>query len=218
MRGISEVRSANENPHHRFDEHFGVGRHTDGADANRSFESNLAAKNRRDAILASILSDRARSPREGSDGVLASILSDRSREGSFGTKGDAVLAAILTDLVMGAAIKSILFSPGPACLDEDEPEADAAAEDDPEDDPEDEVEAAAPAPVGSLTFIGKDFEDLRAIPAPLHDGHRAYHGEFRHGSVWRTVHSSGGAISYASPEAAIFGARNAKNHCERNFS
>ena len=74
-------------------------------------------------------------------------------------------------------------------------------------------------PVGALTFIGKDWDGLRAIPAPPTDGKKTYHGEFRQvsdeGTIWRTVHSGHGPIAYATPEAALNGAANAKAHSER---
>jgi hypothetical protein len=83
-------------------------------------------------------------------------------------------------------------------------------------------------PVGALTFIGKEwdgvraipgqnYDGLRAIPGQNYDGLRAYTGQFRetqsNGSViWRPVHNSSGVVSYASPEAALEGAARAKRY------
>lgn len=79
-----------------------------------------------------------------------------------------------------------------------------------------------PTPVGALTFVGKDWDGLRAIPATSPHG-RTYHGEFRQtlidgSSVWRLVASQSGTIAYATPEAALNGARHARIHSEAKQS
>lgn len=76
-------------------------------------------------------------------------------------------------------------------------------------------------PDGALTFIGKDWEGLRAIPAAkLDNGRVGYRAQFREeqrdGSlVWRTVHSQHDAIKYVSVEGALIGAKSARNHAKR---
>ncbi len=79
-------------------------------------------------------------------------------------------------------------------------------------------------PSGALTFIGKDWDGTRAIPAAPVAGHKAYRGEFRQktkdgNTVWRVVaNNTDGPISYGTPEAALEGARRAKSHSEINKS
>lgn len=75
-------------------------------------------------------------------------------------------------------------------------------------------------PEGSLTFIGKDWEGLRAIPGKdLVNGRVAYNGQFREvseqGTVWRTVHSLHGPVAFASPEAALNSAKLARAHSKK---
>lgn len=72
-------------------------------------------------------------------------------------------------------------------------------------------------PEGALTFIGKKWDGLRAVPvSTYHQDKIAYHGEFRevsdNGTVWRTVHNKNGPISYISPEVALCNARLAREH------
>src|ERR1035437_8182386 len=78
-------------------------------------------------------------------------------------------------------------------------------------------------PVGALTFIGKEWDGLRAVPIfGRADRTRTYHGEFREvtdaGTVWRSVHGTNGAIDYNTPEQALNGARHAKKHSETHSS
>lgn len=80
-----------------------------------------------------------------------------------------------------------------------------------------EIFNGGPTPVGALTFVGED--GVRAVPAKPYGSQRAYHGEFSELSVdgctiWRTVHSQSGAISYLTPEAALRQAKHAKRHAE----
>jgi hypothetical protein len=50
--------------------------------------------------------------------------------------------------------------------------------------------------------------EYRHISAPPVGSKSAWYGQWRrHGSEWRTASSSYGAISYASPEAALAGAK-----------
>jgi hypothetical protein len=67
-------------------------------------------------------------------------------------------------------------------------------------------------PVGAMTFIGKQWEGLRAVPSKpvsyLGGNRPAYHGEYREvterGTVWHKVkHDDGEPVSYKIPEAAI---------------
>lgn len=76
------------------------------------------------------------------------------------------------------------------------------------------------APLGALTFIGKKWDGLRAVPATpvqyLGGSRPAYHGEYRerteHGIVWHKV-ANGAAkvISYALPEAALVAANDQRD-------
>ena len=220
MRGISEIIEANETPHHRSSEMFGVGRHTESPDVNRSFESNMADKLRREQA------------ERGWDG------SSSHARVQNASKGEAIVAGILADLFIDAALESVL-NPRPAprhlgmegihsAIDAEPPfpkfwqklNDDAAAHGRPELGYGQAKEAflGGPTPAGALTFIGKEYDGLRAIPAKPYDGHKTYYGEFRqvsdNGTIWRTVHNPHGPIGYASPEAALYGARHAKLHME----
>lgn len=73
-------------------------------------------------------------------------------------------------------------------------------------------------PLGAMTFVGKQWEGLRAVPAkPVAylGGHRPqYHGEHREitgkGTVWHKVTGPSGPTPYACPEAALVAAKDAK--------
>lgn len=78
-----------------------------------------------------------------------------------------------------------------------------------------------PTPVGALTFIGKEWDGIRAVPVqPALPGRLApaYHGEFRQvsdeGTIWRTVHNHSGPREFPSAEGALNGAKHAKKHSE----
>jgi hypothetical protein len=78
-----------------------------------------------------------------------------------------------------------------------------------------------PTPIGAITFIGRDFDGIRAVPAEpvtyLGGKRPAYHGEWRQenpdGSYrWdKVTNSHGNAISYGIPEAALTAARDKRN-------
>lgn len=76
-----------------------------------------------------------------------------------------------------------------------------------------------PTPAGALTFIGSEWNGLRAVPSDGAAPRKSYHGEFRQAAsdgsaVWRTVASQAGLIEYTAPEAALSGARHARTHSE----
>ena len=79
-----------------------------------------------------------------------------------------------------------------------------------------------PTPIGALTFIGKQWDGIRAVPGPGHDDTRvpmSYYGEFRevsdNGTVWRVVANKHGRnIAYSSVEGALTAAKHAKKHSE----
>lgn len=71
-------------------------------------------------------------------------------------------------------------------------------------------------PTGALTFVGKDWDGLRAVPAKpvkhLGGQRPAYHGEYRevtdNGTVWHKVTNELGLpIAYGLPEAALVNAK-----------
>lgn len=79
-------------------------------------------------------------------------------------------------------------------------------------------------PVGALTFIGKQWDGLRAVPAKpvteLGGVRPAYHGEYRivsdEGTCWhKVVNDDEGPIVYKIPEAAITAAEYVRN---KNFA
>lgn len=232
MRGIGEIRSTNENPHHRSDEQFGVGRHDEGSDVNRSFESNLEAKNRREEVEA-LISKLAR------PGVptLATRTEARKLRDTFSVVEDAFFSALLLE-IMTAAKRSA--SSGRPKEPEHQERIHSAIDAQPpflkfwqrlNDNlkengyPEANYGAARAAfnggatPIGSMTFIGKQWDGLRAVPAELVKylgGHRpAYHGEYRvvteGGTKWhKVVNSHDKPITYSIPEAALTAAEQAK--------
>lgn len=76
----------------------------------------------------------------------------------------------------------------------------------------DEAFMGGPTPKGALTFVGKKWDGLRAVPAE-----KAYYGEFREvvrtgETVWWRVHDKFGARSYAAVEDALEAALEAKHH------
>lgn len=76
-------------------------------------------------------------------------------------------------------------------------------------------------PAGALTFVGKEWEGIRAVPGPTSCGEASYFGEFREvsdaGTVWRVVANKHGlSIAYVSAEGALRSAKLAKVHAEGN--
>jgi hypothetical protein len=70
-------------------------------------------------------------------------------------------------------------------------------------------------PDGAITFVGGDWNGLRAVPVNSTDDKRTYHGEFRETTaegnmVWRRVHNEYGPIAFKTAEAALHGANRAK--------
>jgi hypothetical protein len=74
-------------------------------------------------------------------------------------------------------------------------------------------------PVGAMTFIGKQWDGLRAVPAEpvkfLGGSRPAYHGEYRivsdAGTVWHKVKKNHEPVVYKIPEAAITAAEEVRN-------
>lgn len=71
-------------------------------------------------------------------------------------------------------------------------------------------------PLGAITFIGKEWDGLRAVPSEpvtrLGGNRPFYHGEYREvtelGTVWHKVSGNNGApIKFALPEAALVAAK-----------
>jgi hypothetical protein len=84
-----------------------------------------------------------------------------------------------------------------------------------------EARAGGKTPIGAITFIGKEWDSIRAVPAKpveyLGGVRPAYHGEYRaeacDGSLsWvKVVNQNADPISYQIPEAALTAARARKN-------
>lgn len=77
-----------------------------------------------------------------------------------------------------------------------------------------------PIPVGAMTFVGKEWDGIRAVPATpvayLGGTRPAYHGEYRSvtddGTKWlKVVNKHDQPISYALPEAALIEAKDQRN-------
>lgn len=74
-----------------------------------------------------------------------------------------------------------------------------------------------PTPAGALTFIGREFEGLRAIPADPVQGRVSYHGEYREvtvkGVIWHKVRNNSQLpIVYSTVEAALKAAMVYRDH------
>lgn len=73
-------------------------------------------------------------------------------------------------------------------------------------------------PLGAMTFVGKQWDGLRAVPAKpvtyLGGTRPSYHGQHREitgtGTLWHTVTGPSGPILYTCPEAALVAAKDAK--------
>lgn len=83
-----------------------------------------------------------------------------------------------------------------------------------------ELFSGGPVPVGAITFVGKEWDGIRSVPAtPVKElgGTRpAYHGEYRtvdqDGTEWHKVlNKHDMPIAYALPEAALIAARDIRN-------
>lgn len=204
MRGLEEIKQINENPGAHFasrePQHFGPGsdafKHENAGDA-------LAGL----FVLAALLDTMGvpmptfSQPR---------TLADRPRQHAEGRKHlgmDGILSAIDAEppfLKFWQKFNDDLLSKG---LDEATYKQAK------------EAFIGGPTPAGALTFIGKEFDGLRAVPTqhPV-QGRKSYHGEFRqvteNGTLWRAVASQSGVIEYTTPEAALSGARHARIHSE----
>jgi hypothetical protein len=222
MRGIGEIHETNANPHHRSDEHFGA-RRTDGPDVNRSFESNLADVRRR---AQAFHGERVEARQHQND--------------PRPSKGDIVVAAILADLAVGAIIDGIVNGPGRHGVQTqdriqpgiDQPPfiefwADLNERRERLGEPPEALYQEArtlfnggETPVGAMTFVGKQWDGLRSVPAEpvksLGGSRPAYHGEYRevtrHGVKWhKVVNDNDAPIQYKIPEAALCGAEHQRN-------
>jgi hypothetical protein len=232
MRGLEEIKYLNENP-----------------SAARLDDAVFAPRDRGHS------NDAQRYHGERVDARQGQTHADLKREGAFKTRHPLDLPeGLITELVIGAALESIIF--GPRTLADRTAEHKAAGY---TPGVQDRIHSAidvlppflkfwerlnaeraklgqeeafykdakeafngGPTPDGALTFIGKKWDGVRAVPASDVQSRKAYHGEFRevtdNGTVWRVVANTYGSISYATPEAALGGALLAKVHLEANKS
>jgi len=165
-------------------------------------------------------------------------LNDLDREhrasSSHPTKGDAVVAGILADLVLGAVLADAArtfthLDRIHTAIDAEPPflkfwqklndERAARGEEEAFYAEAKKAFLGGETPLGALTFIGKEWDGLRAVPAEpvtyLGGSRPAYHGEYRvvsdAGTVWhKAVNRHDSPIIYALPEAALLGAKLAR--------
>jgi hypothetical protein len=237
MRGLDEINSTNENPHQRRDEHFGARAHEADATAYRSFETNMADKRRREqapsiAEVESLLRDLGLQP--GSR-TLAQRTEEQNRRKALHALDELFFTALLADILASGKpkkldvqdrIHSAIDAEPPffkfwqklneRLAEHGQPEAGYKVAR--------EAFSGGPTPVGALTFIGKQWDGLRAVPAEpvkfLGGIRPAYHGEYRivsnEGTVWhKVVNDSELPIVYKLPEAALTAAEHVRN---KNFA
>lgn len=255
MRGIEDIKTSNDNPHHRSDEQFGTSTHEGDTTAYRSFETNLRDKRAREAAAATtavkgLLSKTARRVGPEVCEFTAELLVDLGvpTPGSDGHKkldpaaqaADLFFAALLLDIVAHAKAETEKTGK-PAPEPEHQERVHSAIDGAPpfiafweklndrltgQGLPEANYGTARKAfkggdtPIGSLTFIGKQWDGLRAVPAEpveyLGGKRPAYHGEYRvvgadEGVVWHKVLNKHELpIAYAIPEAALTAAEQAR--------
>lgn len=234
MRGHEEIKDINENPHrHQVDGTF-----DEGHDRSYDFESNkrlvaeLRAKERARAGLPP--SSIAPSANEQRRPLFA--------EGRHERAGKAALVKNLDDTFFTLLLLDLLAA-GARTQPKHEERIESAIDVQPDTPffafwkrlnaeltergkPEAGYQTARQAfnggatPIGALTFIGKDFEGLRAVPAQpvayLGGTRPSYHGEIREvseaGTKWsKVVNSHGDPILYTIPEAALTAARELRN-------
>jgi hypothetical protein len=229
MRGLEEIIASNADPeaYHRGREPQ-HGRHVESTDTNRSFESNLADMRRRNQAFHG---ERVEARQQQNDGGRPQV-----------SKGDIFVAGVLADLALDAIIENIFAPPPPrpraprphvgmegihSAIDAEPPflkfwaKLNAKNENDglPEVFYKEAKEAflGGPTPLGAMTFVGKDWDGVRAVPSkPVEQlgGIRpAYQGEYRtvtadDGTVWRKVTDRNDLpIAYGLPEAALIAAK-----------
>jgi hypothetical protein len=235
MRGIEDIKTSNENPHHRTDEQFGTSTHEGDPTAYRSFETNLRDKRRRDRLAQDVTAQLLVDIGVPAPGSKAHAALDPASKAA-----DLFFAALLLDIV-AQATEQAKASGKPTPEPEHQERVHSAIDGEPpfiqfwfklneglaeQGLPEATYGVARKAfgggdtPIGSLTFIGKQWDGLRAVPATpveyLGGKRPAYHGEYRtvgadEGVVWRKVlNKHDEPIAYQIPEAAITAAEHAR--------
>lgn len=208
MRGLDEIRKTNDDPHgRRTDEHFGARDHRDHE-----------AKAHASGYV----------PGRGGYGETFASLREASRRGTE-TINDILFTALLLDVLASAEVKEPEHQERiHSALDAEPPffkfwqrlNDALAANGKPEAGYADAKRAftGGATPVGALTFIGKEWDGLRAVPAEpvkyLGGTRPVYHGEHRevtgNGTVWHKVRDDNGLpIAYKLPEAALVAAKEA---------
>jgi hypothetical protein len=200
MRGISEITETNETPHAPRD--IPGARFTGGADFNwRDHHPDPKAASQSpakgDRVVASLLADLALGA------ILATALGGRPKH--LGMEG------IHSAIDAQSALLRFWQRLNDHCAEQGLPEADYKTAR--------EAFNGGPTPIGAMTFIGKQWDGLRAVPAEpvkyLGGSRPAYHGEYKivspEGTVWHKVKSHGEPIVYKIPEAAITAAEEVRN-------
>lgn len=243
MRGLDEIQKTNATPHaDNGEENFGT-KHVGGTDFDRRDPAALAAlralgdgyhRAQANAHLENL--DRIRL---SGDEILEAILGGGKLRGPSQEEAEteALFGILLIDALINARPKSQARpdNTGPATGDETggvKPTAPQKSALPPFETfwsqrqhlnygEAKKLYAGGETPVGAITFVGKEWDGIRAVPAKpvayLGGARPAYHGQFRVANLdgshtWRTViNQNDDAISYQIPEAALTAARDRKN-------
>jgi hypothetical protein len=227
MRGLSEIRSTNEDPSASFRSREPQHGHVESGDKNISFESNMAEKRRREETdeIENLLRDLGHATGHR---TLAARTKEQNARKALQQLDELFFTALLLDLF---AAKTTRVEPEhqervESAIDAEPPflafwrklnegltaagKSEAAYGD------AKRAFLGGPTPVGAMTFVGKEWNGIRAIPsAPVNSlgGVRpAYHGEYcrvtDHGTIWDKVTNKHDLpIAYALPEAALIAAK-----------
>ncbi len=221
MRGLSEIRSTNEDPSAYFHSREPQHGHVENGDKNISFESNMAEKRRREetgGFVESLLRDLGHRPNK-----------EQNAHKALKQLDELFFTALLLDLF---AAKTTHVEPEhqervESAIDAEPPfiafwrklneGLTAAGKSEAVYGDAKRAFLGGPTPVGALTFVGKEWDGIRAVPAPKHEGRARYFGEHREvrgdGTVWhRVLHLSDAdqPVSFGTPENALAAARKAK--------
>jgi len=239
MRGLDEIRSTNEDPGAYYRSREPQHGHVGGGDKNISFDSNMAEKARRETLGYSSerpwdgTASHARVQNADADEIenlLGGLRAKGKARKALKELDELFFTALLLDLFASKTgepehqerVHSVIDAEPPflafwqrlndGLREAGRPEAaygDAKR-----------AFLGGPTPIGAMTFIGKEWDGVRAVPAaPVNSlgGVRpAYHGEHRrvtdHGTIWNKVTNKHDLpIAYALPEAALIAARDRRN-------
>jgi hypothetical protein len=235
MRGLEQIKEINENPHAaRRDDAIFAGRHHDhDRETQRFHGERVEARQRERAAHASGKPKRTIFD-DVVDSVIADIIGGKPKTAAQRT------AEALADMVIFGALASGAERPyHPTHMDRIQPGIDQPpfvkfwaalnASREARGDPEALYKEArtlfsgGETPVGAMTFIGKQWDGLRAVPAQpvkfLGGERPQYHGEYREtserGVIWHKVGGNEMPEVFKIPEQAITAAERVRNYRTR---